>query len=54
MTTMNKKSPYKQLVLSQKTACHKNEPTKYWAIWQIRMKQSRMSLSKNYEMEGIF
>ena len=54
MTTMNKKSLYKRLVLSLKTAPRKNAPMKYWVIWQTKTKQSKMSSSKSSEMEGIF
>ena len=43
MTTTNKKSLYKRPVPSRKTARLKNEPTRYWAIWQIKMKQSKTS-----------
>ena len=54
MTTTNKKSPYKRLVLLQRITRHKNVPMKYWAIWQTKKKRSRTSLSKSSEMEGIF
>ena len=54
MITMSRKNPYKQLALLQKIAHHKNVPTRYWAIWRIKKKQSRMSSSRSSEMEGIF
>ena len=54
MTTTNKKSLYKRPAPSRKIAHLKNAPTKYWAIWQIKMRQSRTSLLKSSGTEGIF
>ena len=53
-TITNRRNPYKRLALSQKIAHHKSVPMKYWAIWQTKKKQLRMSLSKSSEMGGIF
>ena len=52
--TMNKKNLYRQLAPLQTTELHKNAPTKYWALWPIKTKRLKMSLSKSSEMEGIF
>ena len=53
-TTTNKRNLYKQPVPSQRIARHENAPTKYWAIWQIKKKRSKTSLSRNSGVEGIF
>ena len=53
-TTTNKKNPYKPLALLRKIARHKNGPMKYWAIWQIKKRRSKTSLSRSSEVEGIF
>ena len=54
MTTTSRRNPYKQLALLQKIAHPRNEPMKYWAIWQIKKRRSKTSSSRNCEMEGIF
>ena len=54
MTTTSKRNPYKQLAPLQKIAHPRNEPMKYWAIWQIKKKRLRTSLSRSSETEGIF
>src|ERR1700761_9644528 len=50
-TTMNKKNPYKWCTPLQTTAPHKNVLMKYWASWQIKMRQLKMSLSKSLGMK---
>ena len=54
MTITNKRSLYKRPAPSRKIARPKNALTKYWAIWQTKMRQSKTSLLKNSGMEGIF
>ena len=54
MITTNKKSLYKRPAPSQKIARLKNAPTKYWAIWRIKRRQSKTNLLKSSEMGGIF
>ena len=54
MIITNRKSLYRQLAPSRTIALRKNELTKYWAIWQIKTKRSKTSLSKSSGMEGIF
>ena len=51
---MNRRNLYKRLAPLQKIAHPKNAPMKYWAIWQTKKKQLRMSLSKSSEVGGIF
>ena len=53
-TTTSKRNPYKRLAPLQKIAHHKNAPMRYWAIWQTKKKQSRTSLLRSSEVEGIF
>ena len=54
MTTTNRRNLYKRPAPSRKIARLENAPTKYWAIWQTRKKQSKTSLLKSSEMGGIF
>ena len=53
-TITSRRNPYKQLAPSQKIVHHKNVPMKYWAIWQTKKKQLKMSSSKSSGVEGIF